>query len=268
MLEENRLALLDNKFDLTPISLRFRGDMPIEEWIEYGKTLNRVKGAIQWWIGDYLMLSDKIYGETYAQAVGEAQAKTWKNYKWVASKVDTFTRVESLSWAHHSVVAPLRFSEQGRWLFEAEKNAWSVRELREAIAKGGAVLPASNKATKFGPKEYVINSNLPKIKEIRDTLLLANRVPVVTDDLFPKKPKFSLIYLLWDVDEVVYVGQTTQPIEDRIKGHIHSKQFDAYSCITVDPDDLTDTEIYLITTMQPKYNKACKHTQLLTRLEI
>jgi hypothetical protein len=265
MLEENRLALLDNKFDLTPISLRFSGDMPIEEWIEYGKTLDRVEGAIQWWIGDYLMLSDKIYGETYAQAVDESQAHTWKNYKWVASKVDMFTRVESLSWSHHQTIASLSFREQGRWLFEAEKNEWSVKELRAAIDEGDAVLPASNKATKFGPKEYVINSNLSKIKETRDTLLLADRVPVVIGE---EKPKFSFIYLLWDVDEVVYVGQTTQAIEDRVKSHVSSKQFDSYSCITVDPDDLTDTEIYLITTMKPKYNKACKHTQLLTRLEL
>ena len=142
MTEDNRLIALDNKFELTPTSLTIKGEISIEDWLDYGRyKLEYVEGALQWWIGDYLNEGERQHGEKFSQAIDESQARSWKVYKWVSSKVQKVTRVTLLSWAHHREVASLKPAEQSRWLQKAIDNHWSKRDLYDAVRDSKRIEP-------------------------------------------------------------------------------------------------------------------------------
>lgn len=67
--------------------------------------------------------------------------------------------------------------------------------------------------------------------------------------------KFT-VYVLWEDDEVVYVGQSTS-IHTRIETHKKSgKKFNRYSYFNVkDKHEMDSVESFLIQALKPKYNK-------------
>lgn len=121
-----------NGFHITKTSLRIDDWVTVTAWLEVGESLGLVEGAVQWWIGDYLNHGERRYGEMYSQALDESQAKTWRNYKYVASRVGASTRGD-ISWSHHREVASLKPDEQVYWLDRADRESMSVRELHKAI---------------------------------------------------------------------------------------------------------------------------------------
>lgn len=118
----------------------------------------------------------------------------------------------------------------------------------------------------YGPKIYILDSDVSDLKYVASCLTQQAQVEVVIEEFFPERIKYSFIYLLWDDDEIVYVGKTIQDIETRIRSHINKKAFDSYSYMEVNPTILSDLEMYLITSLKPKYNKACVYTELVTRV--
>lgn len=66
--------------------------------------------------------------------------------------------------------------------------------------------------------------------------------------------KTFYVYALYDEDEVVYIGQTSQ-LEYRLKAHGKNKDFNKYSFITCGSyDEMIEIETNLIIELQPKYN--------------
>ena len=66
--------------------------------------------------------------------------------------------------------------------------------------------------------------------------------------------KSFCVYALWDKDEIVYVGQSTQ-ISQRIMAHTKNKLFDSYSFFDCKSfDEMDSIESTLIIQLQPKYN--------------
>ena len=129
----NELVLQNDFFKPTSTGLLALGNPPFDVWEAYGQKLRFVEGAIQWLIGDWLNYGEWKYGEMYAQAVDETQASTWANYKWVASTVESSTRVELLSWSHHREVADLPIDQQKKYLSLALANHQTVKELHKEI---------------------------------------------------------------------------------------------------------------------------------------
>ena len=87
---------------------------------------------------------------------------------------------------------------------------------------------------------------------------LANRKKVTEND------KTSGVYLLFDKDEVVYVGQGILA-EQRVKTHIGTeKKFDSYHIIYCKREDLNRIEAKYICEYAPKYNHkiTCKDTDI------
>jgi hypothetical protein len=128
-------AISAGPFQATPIGLEIRGTaiIPFELWSEYGRGLQRVEGAVNWVLGDWLNFGEARYGETYAQAMAlwpETKYQQLADLKWVASHVDISIRHENLSWSHHQAVAKLSPEEQEEWLNKAEHNMWSVRDFK------------------------------------------------------------------------------------------------------------------------------------------
>lgn len=123
---------------LTSVSLEIKENTPIEKWLEIGKVLDKISGAVQWWWGDWLIQGEQKYGEMYSQALSASPYKleTLRFLKSVCSKVEMLVRTNNLSFRHHSIIAPLEKKEQIKWLKEAEENNWTTQELRDAIKRG------------------------------------------------------------------------------------------------------------------------------------
>ena len=135
ILSESDRKVVQGQFKITPTGLIIGGNPSYEEWCDFYERLKKYDGAIQWTLGDLLNEGEKRYGETYAQAIEETngQYQQLANYKWVAGRIEFSVRTENLTWSHHKQIAKFPPVEQKRWLHKAEKEGWSVSELRGAI---------------------------------------------------------------------------------------------------------------------------------------
>jgi len=140
-------ALSSGKFIATESGLIVKGQPTFDEWMTYGKNLHRVNRALQMVIGDWLNEGEARFGERYSQATTmwpDMQLETLRNWKWVASRVGTSLRNDTLHYSHYAVVAPLPEPEQAEWLTKAAKKKLTSKELRQAIQ--GSVPPPAAKA--------------------------------------------------------------------------------------------------------------------------
>lgn len=130
-------ALSVSGLQATPTGLIVHGDVPFLVWLEYGKGLARVKGALGWAIADWLNFGEAKYGETYSQALElfpDYSYQTLANLKSVGHRVPASERFgPPLDIGHHEVVARLDPLDRRQWLIRAEVSGWSVRELRDAL---------------------------------------------------------------------------------------------------------------------------------------
>ena len=80
----------------------------------------------------------------------------------------------------------------------------------------------------------------------------------LADSMLPVSCDLSLpyVYLLWEFNEVVYVGQSFN-VKQRIQSHLtaNDKTFDSVSLIECCAEDISIVEISNIKTLTPKYNK-------------
>jgi hypothetical protein len=93
---------------------------------DFGAALKQVLGmsvAVQWWIGDMLAFGEKTYAELTAQLEGEYKRalKSLRQYRYVCKAVQASRRLDTLTFNHHEVVAPLSDVKQGKWI----RVAWS-----------------------------------------------------------------------------------------------------------------------------------------------
>lgn len=125
--EKNKLILSD--------------DINIYEWKELGKSLKKVVGSVQFWIGDWARFGDKKGFYTDSKVYDELEEitgldhGTLKNYKSVSERVESSLRNDDLSFNHHVEVAKLPEAKQIEFLAKAAEEKLSVRELRQAIKK-------------------------------------------------------------------------------------------------------------------------------------
>lgn len=149
------LMATPDPIELSPVGLMVHGELSFDEWQDFGQGLQRVEGAIQWWIGDWINYGERAYGEKYAQAIEatELAYDTLRQYAWVASNVQMLFRNNKLSWTHHYAVAKCEPDEQRYWLDRAEKEGWSVAELRRMMKQQPWLSSESNEW--FTPPQYV-----------------------------------------------------------------------------------------------------------------
>lgn len=119
---------------VTPTSLVLRPNVPFKTWHETVETLKRIEGGGQWWIGDALNYGEAAYGEKYAQAVDESQARTWQAYAWVASRYEITRRLVNVAWSTHQALAGIE-DEHERYatLKRAAAEEWTLRQAREYV---------------------------------------------------------------------------------------------------------------------------------------
>lgn len=128
-------------FTLSRVGVLVKGKPTIDEWRQAMQFIDRCASASMWWHGDMLNFGYASYGELASQEDGDGKYAQSSLYqaKWVASQVPISTRVESLSFKHHEVIASLPNSEQKQWLKKAAAEEMSVSELRRATADARVV---------------------------------------------------------------------------------------------------------------------------------
>jgi N6-adenosine-specific RNA methylase IME4 len=132
---------------LTTTSWQLPADMLEDQWVAAGLCLQRIEGAVQWWLGDWWAYGEHVYGERKAlfkegQPLADMNFQTVMDYGWVAKAVTTSFRNEVLSFAHHRHVASLAPDLQREWLERAiegeDGKPWSSNQLKAGIARAAA----------------------------------------------------------------------------------------------------------------------------------
>ena len=130
----------------TPTALIIDADCPMREWERIGSRLRDLHRGIMWWVGDWMNHGERAYGEKYSQAIESTgyDYGTVSNAAWVANRIESSRRHESLAFSHHQAVAPLPPGDQDTMLAKAAQKGWKRDELREAVK---ALLPTPATAT-------------------------------------------------------------------------------------------------------------------------
>ena len=121
----------------TATGLNLPAGLTYEQWAQVGHALGRMGKAVHWWLGDWLLYGEHVYGEKFAQAASETgfSEETLKQCQWVARKFNQLNRQHSTSWTHYLTVAALPDSEAHRMLNEAASRGLSVHDLRQGVRR-------------------------------------------------------------------------------------------------------------------------------------
>lgn len=108
-----------------------------EEWQHVETVLKRVHRSFKWILADWLNYGyQHKWGDKYTEAAewSGLKEKSLREYAYIAASVDLSIRMDKLSFGHHQAVAHLTSSDdQRKWLEDAVKNGWTVRQLRHAM---------------------------------------------------------------------------------------------------------------------------------------
>lgn len=123
-----------------------------EDWEIIGRQLGLFATATQWWIGDWMIAGETMFGDLAAQAADVAQTRYTlehrvtgldpgylANIRSVCDRIKAGQRRAELSFSHHQEVAPFEPDEQAEWLKRAVDNGWNRNQLREAIREARAI---------------------------------------------------------------------------------------------------------------------------------
>ena len=120
---------------LSPVALTLPPGLSLQAWDGLGSSLESVQSAGSFWMGDWLIYGESAYGEEAEQVLDRLPLSTRKVYAWVARAFPPERRREGLSWSHHRLAAGLDPTRADLLLDAAEREAWTVQRLKEAIAE-------------------------------------------------------------------------------------------------------------------------------------
>ncbi len=124
---------------MSAVGLQLPNRMSFEDWAHAGCQLSGIVDSSSWWLGDWLVFGKAHYADCYQLAIQRAglRYQTLRNYAWVARRFEVSRRRSSLTFQHHAEIASLPVEEQERLLDLAEQNAWTTKQLRNAIRQQG-----------------------------------------------------------------------------------------------------------------------------------
>jgi hypothetical protein len=130
---------------VTRTGLRLADGIRFNEWAEIGRHLWELSDQFAWAAGDWLAYGAKRYERgqyDVAVQVLERSYNTVRGYKRVSESFESARRralsdlsQTHLRWSHFEALAHLAEDIQDAMLDEAERQTWTVRELREEVAK-------------------------------------------------------------------------------------------------------------------------------------
>lgn len=148
----NELQLRTGPYRTTFVGTEITRQSTPDEWRNYGEILKRVDEAKQWAIGDWLVDGKRHYGDGLyeeGEKILGIDHRTLEGFKQISSRFEITLRNVNLTWNHHKEVTSLKQIEKTNgklrlsdksdqdkiqeFLAKAEKEHWSVRDLREAV---------------------------------------------------------------------------------------------------------------------------------------
>jgi len=106
-------------------------------WLAEGRYISKVRSASNWWIGDWVRYGNGRYGQKYELAAKTTgyETKSLVNMVLVSSRFEPERRRAHIPWSHHAELAALRPAEQDDRLDRLEREAMSVRSLRQELKR-------------------------------------------------------------------------------------------------------------------------------------
>jgi hypothetical protein len=131
------LHQLEQAGALTPTALVLDGPMTFDRYESLLVLLGRIHSASKWWVGDAIVVGQRLFDETYVQATEalnlspDGQMKCLR----VALAISPSARRPSLSWWHHRLVSPrwVGPEQRDRLLDLAERERLTTRELHAHV---------------------------------------------------------------------------------------------------------------------------------------
>ncbi|KKL88099.1 hypothetical protein LCGC14_1928150, partial [marine sediment metagenome] len=149
----NQLKLFGDNFDLLPNALIIHGEPSIEEFEEAFRRLSLIEDATAWWWGDLCNAQEHYYGYVKDFCIKyERNYNSIRQYQWVCKAYELSMRIDSLSFNHHMIAAPL--DSKIEWLEQAAENKWPTKALKLAILSAGIEKPTFD-----GPAPLIYRQN-------------------------------------------------------------------------------------------------------------
>ncbi len=127
---------VSEKFYVDDYGIQIAGTPSLDEYMQIGYMLGKVRGALAWAVGDYLNSFEKHHGELMAQAETMFPEKSYQylmDCKWVSKKV-AHSRRHRASWSTWKEVLALEQKEQDKLLKDYSDGVLaSQKELRVAV---------------------------------------------------------------------------------------------------------------------------------------
>jgi hypothetical protein len=139
-----QLVAVGQPFRLSEHGLAINGGKPtFEECATAADKLKKVHGALAYWLGDLINLTEGLFHEEASQIIDKEflSEKDVSAFRFVAERVSLKTRALAPSWQHAQAVAALKPAEQEKWLQKALDEDWIASKLKaevQADDAGGA----------------------------------------------------------------------------------------------------------------------------------
>jgi hypothetical protein len=145
-----------------------RPDLSFEKYTALGVLLGKVGSAVKFWVGDWLLYGEALYGERAAEA-SEAlnlSAEGRQDCIRVALAIPRSRRRPSLSWWHHRQVAArwLTLSQREQLLDAAEREGLTTREL-EARVRDLRILNSDSRGATAATCEELLDQAAASLRE-------------------------------------------------------------------------------------------------------
>lgn len=119
------------------LALSLPKEQTFDEWLEFGRNLANANKTLNWWIGDWWAAGSHRYGErakVAAEGIFGREFQTLANLASVCRSFESSRRREVLSFNHHEAVASLEPAKADELLERAERDGWTVRDIRAEAA--------------------------------------------------------------------------------------------------------------------------------------
>ena len=138
---------VSDRFDVDDYGMHISGIPTLDEYMQIGYMLGKVRGALAWAVGDYLNSFEEHHGELMSQAEVMFPEKSYQylmDCKWVSKKV-AHNRRHRGSWSTWKEVLAIDQKDQNKLLKDYEEGKLAnQKELRIAVRELQGIAPKEN----------------------------------------------------------------------------------------------------------------------------
>ena len=218
-----------SSFRLTKNSIEPIGNPTFAQWQELGLFIKKAKGAVHFWIGDWLNYGETRWGKEHEKEL-EAEYnydyETLRGDKWVASRIPNVRRRTELSFDHHKTVASLEPDEQERLLGKAAKEKLDNQSFRKLVRSYNLKV----ELPEFTPEmEKEMQKQEPQFDQVQDVLdhgiiFLESLMELKIDELGDDPRDFLLSDLKKTIGMLSAIVQKYDPRQKRLSLKLESAE--------------------------------------------